>query len=170
MGTRECHFMLETSYEYTSIRTERRIVMFCRNCGAEIKDNAFMCVNCGAQTAERLVPSFHRFDKGGLSKSEVTLPCPLSPLQIDERMLNLSKYGLLFEVVGRNVLSDGFEYSLTANMGICSWGELLYVRCTDSKCGTMVNIFSKCAFPLQIFAWGKHERNIEKIKFALDMN
>lgn len=141
--------------------------MFCRKCGTEIKNNATFCVNCGTKTAERLVPSFACFNKGGISKSEVTLPCPLSPEQIDERMLNLPRFGVYFDLVGRNVLPNGFEYSLTAGIGLCSWGELIYVRSIASGQGTMVNIFSKCAFPLQIIAWGKHDRNIEKIRLAL---
>ena len=144
--------------------------MFCRNCGAVIKSNAVICVECGVQTTEMFIPSFSTFDKGGISKSEITLPCLLSPTQVDGRMLNLSRYGILFDIVGRTVLVNGFEYSLTTKIGICSWGELMYVRSIAHGRGSMVDIFSKCAFPLQIFAWGKHERNIEKIKEVLAMN
>lgn len=46
--------------------------MFCKNCGAEIKNNAFVCINCGAQVAERFVSTFPSFDKSGFSKSEGT--------------------------------------------------------------------------------------------------
>ena len=143
--------------------------MFCKKCGAQIKNNAIMCVNCGTLTTKRLIPSFHKFSKSGLSKSEITQQSPLSPMEVDERILNLSRYGLLFDVIGRNVLVDGFEYSITANMGLCSWGELIYIKCTENNHGSIVNIFSKCAFPLQIIAWGKHERNINAIKHVIDM-
>lgn len=143
--------------------------MFCKNCGAQIKNNAIMCVNCGTLTSTRLIPPFVNFSKNGISKSEITQNSPLSPIEIDERILNLSKYGLLFDVIGRNVLSNGFEYSITANMGLCSWGELIYIKCIENSHQSTVNIFSKCAFPFQIIAWGKHKRNINAIKSVLDM-
>lgn len=144
--------------------------MFCKNCGAQINDKAVICVHCGAQICSRIIPTFSSFDKWGISKSEVTLPCRLSPEEVDDRMCNLSRYGILFNLVGRNVFSDGFEYSLTVNIGLCSWGELMYVKCTKTNEGSMVNIFSKCAFPLQICAWGKHDRNIAKIESALGIS
>lgn len=143
--------------------------MFCTKCGAQIKNNANMCVNCGTLTKRGLIPSFSKFSKSGLSKSEITQPSPLSPMEVDERILNLSSYGLLFNVIGRNVLFDGFEYSIKAEMGLCSWGELIYIKCIENNHGSIVNIFSKCAFPLQIIAWGKHEQNIYAIKSVLDM-
>ena len=143
--------------------------MFCRNCGAEIKDNAFMCVHCGVQTCDRIIPTFTSFNKCGLSKEEVTLPCKLTSLQVDERMCNLSRFGAQINVVGRNVLPNGFEYCLSTEIGLCSWGELMYVKVEKSSVGSIVNIFSKCAFPAQIVAWGKHGRNIKKIMNALEM-
>lgn len=141
--------------------------MFCRNCGADILDNAAICIKCGCLVERRSIPHFSYFSKSGISKSEETLPCPLTTNEVDSRMLNLSKYDVLFDLVGRNITDDGFEYSLTADIGLCSFGELIYVRCFATNHGTMVNIFSKCAFPLQLFAWGKHGRNIRKIKNVL---
>lgn len=143
--------------------------MFCKFCGKEIREEASMCIHCGSLTETSAVPSFSDFNKRGLSKMEVTLPCPLSPKEIDARMLNLSKFGVLFDVVGRNILRDGFEYSLTIDMGLCSFGELMYIRSFHTNQGTLVNIFSKCVFPLQFISWGKHQRNIAKIKNVLEM-
>ena len=141
--------------------------MVCKNCGAEISDKAFICVHCGTQTCSRSIPSFAGFDKSAISKSEETFTCHLSPNDADTRMCDLSAYGVLFNIVGRNVLTNGFEYSLEANVGLCSWGELIYVKVEKTDGGSIVTVFSKCAFPAQIIAWGKHGRNIAKIKGVL---
>ena len=141
--------------------------MFCKSCGAEISDKAVVCVHCGVQTCTRVIPGFAYFDKSGISKSEESFLCRLSPNEVDARMCNLSAYGAIFDLVGRNALPDGFEYSLSANIGLCSWGELIYVRCAQHDAGSYVTVFSKCAFPLQVIAWGKHGRNIAQIRNAL---
>lgn len=31
----------------TNGKNERRIIMFCKNCGAQIDDNAVVCTSCG---------------------------------------------------------------------------------------------------------------------------
>lgn len=142
--------------------------MFCKTCGAEISDRAFICVHCGAQTCGRIIPAFAGFNRSGISKGEESFSCHLTPNDVDARMCNLSAYGVSFNVVGRNVLPDGFEYSLTTNIGPCSWGELMYVKCIHKGEESLVTVFSKCAFPAQIIAWGKHGRNIAKIRNALN--
>lgn len=144
--------------------------MFCANCGAEINDKAVVCVHCGTQTQGGRIPSFSHFKKSGFSKEEVTLPCRLTAAQVDERMCNLKKHGVPFALVGRNVLQNGFEYSLTANISWLSWGELLYVKAEASGAGSLVNVFSKCCFPLQIASWGKHGQNIRMITAALEIS
>ena len=142
--------------------------MFCQKCGAQMSPTAGFCSNCGARVQTVAIRGFAAFSKSGLSKSEVTLPCALSTAQVDERMCCCFSRGNIL-LVGRNILPDGFEYSLTSPMGLFSWGELMYVRCMATPTGSMVNIFSKCTFPLQLIAWGKHDRNIRQIASALSI-
>lgn len=144
--------------------------MACEECGTQIDGAAGACPSSGVQATDRSIPPFSSFSKWGISKSEVTLPCTLSTTEVDDRMCDLSQHGVSFTLVGRNVLADGFEYSLKSGVGLCSWGELVYVKCTAAQAGSFVNIFSKCAFPLQVIAWGKHDRNIDAIKGALDIS
>lgn len=139
--------------------------MFCRNCGAEISDKAVMCVHCGATIHSGHIPRFGGFDRSGIARRyECTEDISLSPQEVDARMCNLSAYGVYFDLVGRNVLADGFEYSLQANIGPCSWGENIYVGCFRAGGGSRLNIFSKCAMPVQLLDWGKNRRNVNALR------
>lgn len=141
-------------------------IVLCINCGAEISDKAVMCVHCGAMMrAAGHIPRFGDFDRSGIARRyECTEDISLSPQEVDARMCNLSAYGVYFDLVGRNVLADGFEYSLQANIGCCSWGECIYVGCFRTGGGSRLNIFSKCAMPVQLLDWGKNRRNVNALR------
>jgi hypothetical protein len=145
--------------------------MLCSNCGAQINDKAAICVHCHTPVRGFGIPPFPPFKKSGFlfASTEITRPCALSLNEIDSRMCNLSNYQVFFDLTGRNILPNGFEYKLSANMGIWSYGETIYVSATQYGPSTQINIFSKCVFP-QLISWGKNRRNIRQIARALDIN
>ncbi|MCF2570572.1 hypothetical protein [Brevibacterium sp. UCMA 11754] len=48
-----------------------------------------------------------------------------------------------------------------------SWGEKITVQVGQASDGTFVRIRSACAFPLQIFDWGKNKYNVQQIRAGL---
>lgn len=141
--------------------------MFCQKCGTQIPNDSAFCTHCGAPTNTHVVPSFAFFDKSGISKAEESFSCDLSINDIDAKICNMHANGLSLNLNGRNVLPDGFEYSITSNTSLFSWGEIIYIKCLRQGSGSYVTVFSKSAFPLQIISWGKHRRNISKFKVLL---
>lgn len=49
-----------------------------------------------------------------------------------------------------------------------SWGENVTVRVDEARGGTLVRIRSECAFPPQIFDWGKNKKNVSQIRLGLE--
>jgi hypothetical protein len=70
-------------------------------------------------------------------------------------------YALRRLPVVRVVWSDG-DTRVTCNVGMSgwSWGERLTMRFGDDG---ELSVESVCRFPLQLFDWGKNERNVELI-------
>jgi hypothetical protein len=83
-------------------------------------------------------------------------------------MCNLPGYGIPLKlIIGRNILQDGFEYSLSCATCFLTWRECMYVKCIQNHAGSTATIFSKNTSPLQIFTWGNREKNIAEIKSIL---
>jgi hypothetical protein len=57
------------------------------------------------------------------------------------------------------VLSED-EFRVDVAMSPLSWGEKLKIMILP---GGMLQIESKCAYPLQCFDWGKNKKNVEKL-------
>lgn len=49
MGGDICYYFID---KYMCEHIRRRIKMFCKNCGKEIDDNAYVCVHCGVKVKE----------------------------------------------------------------------------------------------------------------------
>ncbi|GAA1869880.1 hypothetical protein [Brevibacterium marinum] len=49
-----------------------------------------------------------------------------------------------------------------------SWGEKVTVQVGQTSVGTVVGIRSACAFPLQIFDWGRNKGNVQQIRAGLE--
>lgn len=141
--------------------------MICKKCGAEINDKAVVCVHCGTRTCLRDIPGFSSFENSGALRSERSFETDLEPGEVDDRVCSLSQYGLLFEVVGRNVIPNGFEYKLTTNMGIRSIGEQMYVRCERRKTGTHVYVLSQGIHWVQLITFGKNAENVRALQRVL---
>lgn len=132
----------------------------------KFKDKVIPTINSNL-ICKQNIPEFPNFDKNALSSREESFTCPLTTEQVDEKMCNLSAHGISFNLIGRNILLDGFEYSLSVKINFFSFGERMYVKCIQNNTGSFVTVFSKCVYPLQVSAWGKHAKNIDKIKNLL---
>jgi hypothetical protein len=82
-------------------------------------------------------------------------------------MCNLPGYGIPLKLIGRNILQDGFEYSLSSESCYLTCKECMYIKCIQNPAGSTATIFSKNTSPLQIFTWGNREKNIAEIKSIL---
>lgn len=58
--------------------------------------------------------------------------------------------------------------SASVNTNWRSWGETITVHVDEAPGGTIVRIRSECAFPLQIFDWGKNKENVSRIRQGIE--
>lgn len=58
--------------------------------------------------------------------------------------------------------------SASVNTNWKSWGEELSIHVDQVPEGTVVRIRSACAYPLQIFDWGKNKENVQLIRAGLE--
>lgn len=58
--------------------------------------------------------------------------------------------------------------SASVNTNWRSWGEKIAVHVDEAPGGTIVRIRSQCAFPLQLFDWGKNKANVSRIRSGLE--
>lgn len=56
------------------------------------------------------------------------------------------------------------ENRITANTSISfkSWGEIIEIQLQENKSNPQIVFKSICAFPFQIYDWGKNKRNFNK--------
>lgn len=140
--------------------------MRCYNCGSEMPANLSFCIHC----ARRMVFPFPPFNRFALAKKEVTLPCNLPLDEVDIRIFQSCFNNVLFNLRGRNVLPNGYEYFLHTLPSAFTWGEYIHIRVFSTKNGTSVNIFSRLVIPICLFSFGRNKKNIRRIMQRLDMS
>ena len=55
--------------------------------------------------------------------------------------------------------SSPTSFNSSVSMGWLSWGENITI---DFSHPSWIHVTSKCAFPLQLFDWGKNQKNIDR--------
>ena len=86
---------------------------------------------------------------------EETSLSPFTPNQIDPKMCNLPSYGIPLKLIGRNILQDGFEYSLSCATCFLTWRECMYVKCIQNPAGSTATVFSKKHLAITNLRMGK---------------
>jgi hypothetical protein len=56
------------------------------------------------------------------------------------------------------------RFHALSGFSMYSWSEFIEVKITDKQDETEMEFKSICAFPLQIFDWGKNKRNYKKFE------
>lgn len=64
----------------------------------------------------------------------------------------------------KNITYNKKENKIAANTSISflSWGEIVEIQLEENTSDTQIVFKSICAFPFQIYDWGKNKRNFKK--------
>jgi hypothetical protein len=95
---------------------------------------------------------------------EETMTIPIPADQVWQRAIHVlnSQAGVSGVMTQPGVLSASVDTNWK------SWGEKITVNVDQVPEGTRVRIRSACAFPLQIFDWGKNKGNVRQIRAGLE--
>lgn len=95
---------------------------------------------------------------------EETMTIPIAAADVWQRAIQVlnSQQGVA------GVMTHPGMLTASVNTNWKSWGEKLTVHVDQVPDGTLVRIRSSCAFPLQIFDWGKNKENVLKVRAGLE--
>ena len=97
----------------TNRKKERRIIMFCKNCGAQIDDNAVVCTSCGVAVND----SFNNAAAGSKNKIVAgVLALLLGNLGVHNFYLGYTKKGLI-----QLLVSLLLSWTVIAPLAIFAW-------------------------------------------------
>ncbi len=133
---------------------------FCTNCGAELKDNADICLSCGSKTHA------NEFN-GTWSNQTRELVAAHNIEETIEIVLKAVSDIKSFKV--KKVDSEEHIIYVNVRMSMFSWGERLTVylnKMDDNK--TQLSFNSKSKLGTEIAANSKNKKNIEKLINAIN--
>lgn len=133
---------------------------FCTNCGAELKDNADICVSCGSKT-------YANEFSGTWSNQARELVITHNMEKTTEIVLKAIHDVKSFKI--KKVDSEENIIYVNVRMSMFSWGERLTVylnKMDDNK--TQLSFNSKSKLGTEIAANSKNKKNIEKLINAIN--
>lgn len=95
---------------------------------------------------------------------EETMTIPIAAADVWQRAIQVlnSQQGV------SGVMTHPGVLTASVNTNWRSWGEKLSVHVDETPDGTVVRIRSACAFPLQLFDWGKNKDNVQRVRAGLE--
>lgn len=146
---------------YDTINKVIKMGKFCTNCGTELKDNADICLSCGAKTHQ------NDFTSGSWGHQARELVVAKNMKETTEIVLKAIHDIKSFKV--KRVDSEEHVIYVNVRMSMFSYGEKLtvYMKKIDEN-KTQLSFNSKSKLGTEIVANSKNRKNIENLINAIN--